>query len=115
MPYDEIAEATARSPAAVLQIAHRAREHVAARRPHREVTVAEQQAVVERFLTGVYVAATRAAPVLVNGAPRPSSGARRHTRGGRHLCRDAGRVTAAYIVRNPHKLRAVEQEAVLTR
>ena len=32
-PYDEIAEAVGKSPAAVRQIAHRAREHVAARRP----------------------------------------------------------------------------------
>ena len=31
--YDEIAEAIGRSPASVRQIAHRAREHVAARRP----------------------------------------------------------------------------------
>src|SRR5580765_3442486 len=31
--YDEIAEAVGKSPAAVRQIAHRAREHVAARRP----------------------------------------------------------------------------------
>ena len=33
VPYDEIAEAVGRSPAAVRQIAHRARAHVAARRP----------------------------------------------------------------------------------
>ena len=33
VPYDEIAEAVGKSPAAVRQIAHRAREHVAARRP----------------------------------------------------------------------------------
>ena len=33
MPYDEIAEAVGKSAAAVRQIAHRAREHVAARRP----------------------------------------------------------------------------------
>ena len=32
-PYDEIADAVGKSPAAVRQIAHRAREHVAARRP----------------------------------------------------------------------------------
>ncbi len=33
VPYDEIAEAVGKSAAAVRQIAHRAREHVAARRP----------------------------------------------------------------------------------
>ncbi|MEV6286682.1 RNA polymerase sigma-70 factor [Kribbella sp. NPDC051770] len=33
VPYDEIAEAVGKTPAAVRQIAHRARDHVAARRP----------------------------------------------------------------------------------
>ena len=48
--YDEIAAAVDKSPAAVRQIAHRAREHVAARRPRVQVSRAEQRAVVERFL-----------------------------------------------------------------
>lgn len=55
VPYDEIAGALERSPAAVRQIAHRAREHVAARRPRVEVSRAEQETAVERFraaLTG---------------------------------------------------------------
>ncbi|MDX6301681.1 MAG: hypothetical protein QOF53_2895 [Nocardioidaceae bacterium] len=52
-PYDEIADAVARTPTAVRQIAHRAREHVAARRPRVQVSRAEQQTVVERFLTAV--------------------------------------------------------------
>jgi RNA polymerase sigma-70 factor (ECF subfamily) len=52
-PYDEIAEAVDKSPAAVRQIAHRAREHVAARRPRVQVSRAEQEAVVERFLAVV--------------------------------------------------------------
>ena len=161
LPYDEIAEATARSPAAVRQIAHRAREHVAARRPRREVTVAEQQAVVERFLaavagddlqllvdvldpevvlltdgggvkqaalrpivgvdkvlrflTGVYVAATRGAPVLVNGAPALRLELDGALEAIVTFAVTQGRVTAAYIVRNPHKLLAVDQETVLTR
>src|SRR3712207_2380327 len=38
VPYDEIAEAVGKSPAAVRQIAHRAREHVAARRPRVQVS-----------------------------------------------------------------------------
>ncbi|CAA9240345.1 MAG: sigma-70 region 2 domain protein, partial [uncultured Arthrobacter sp.] len=38
VPYDEIAEAVGKSPAAVRQIAHRAREHVAARRPRTAVS-----------------------------------------------------------------------------
>jgi RNA polymerase sigma-70 factor (TIGR02957 family) len=52
-PYDEIAEAVGKTPAAVRQIAHRAREHVAARRPRVQVSRAEQEAVVERFLAAV--------------------------------------------------------------
>ena len=52
-PYDEIAEAVGKSTAAVRQIAHRAREHVAARRPRMEVGRREQQQVVERFLAAV--------------------------------------------------------------
>ena len=49
VPYDEIAEAVGKSPAAVRQIAHRAREHVTARRPRVSVSRAEQQVAVERF------------------------------------------------------------------
>jgi RNA polymerase sigma-70 factor (ECF subfamily) len=52
-PYDEIAEAVGKSPAAVRQIGHRAREHVAGRRPRMEVSRREQQEVVERFLVAV--------------------------------------------------------------
>jgi RNA polymerase sigma-70 factor (TIGR02957 family) len=51
--YDEIAEAVGKSPATVRQIAHRAREHVAARRPRMKVSPTEQQAVVERFLAAL--------------------------------------------------------------
>jgi hypothetical protein len=50
VPYDEIAEATAKSAVAVRQIARRARDHVDARRPRVQVSRSEQQAVVERFL-----------------------------------------------------------------
>jgi RNA polymerase sigma-70 factor (ECF subfamily) len=52
-PYDEIAEAVGKSPAAVRQIAHRAREHIAARRPRMSVTTSEQQDAVDRFLAAV--------------------------------------------------------------
>jgi RNA polymerase sigma-70 factor (ECF subfamily) len=51
--YDEIAEALGKSPAAVRQIAHRAREHVAARRPRMPVSTTEQQEVVDRFLGAI--------------------------------------------------------------
>jgi RNA polymerase sigma-70 factor (TIGR02957 family) len=53
VPYDEIAEAIDKTPAAVRQIAHRAREHVAARRPRMRVDRAEQRAVVEKFLVAI--------------------------------------------------------------
>ncbi|SEO81954.1 RNA polymerase sigma-70 factor [Actinacidiphila rubida] len=47
--YDEIAEAVGKSPAAVRQIAHRARRHVDARRPRQAVSVARTRAVLESF------------------------------------------------------------------
>jgi RNA polymerase sigma-70 factor (TIGR02957 family) len=53
LPYDQIAEAVDKSPAAVRQIAHRARDHVAARRPRVPVTTTEQQEAVDRFLAAV--------------------------------------------------------------
>ena len=53
VPYDEIAEALDKSPAAVRQIATRARKHVAARRPRMSVSRTEQQQVVERFLAAL--------------------------------------------------------------
>jgi RNA polymerase sigma-70 factor, ECF subfamily len=49
VPYDEIAQGVDRTPAAVRQIAHRAREHVAARRPRVQVDRAQHAAVLERF------------------------------------------------------------------
>ena len=52
-PYDEIAAAVGKTPAAVRQIAHRAQQHVTARRPQVRVSRAEQEAVVERFLAAV--------------------------------------------------------------
>jgi RNA polymerase sigma-70 factor (TIGR02957 family) len=50
LPYDDIAAAVDKTPAAVRQIAHRSREHVAARRPRIQVDRAEQRQVVDRFL-----------------------------------------------------------------
>ena len=49
LAYDEIAEAMDKSPAAVRQIAHRARAHVAARRPHAVVPPAQTRAALEAF------------------------------------------------------------------
>ena len=51
--YDEIAEAVDKSPAAVRQIAHRARAHVAARRPRGVVSPAETRDALEAFQRAV--------------------------------------------------------------
>ncbi|NYI98375.1 RNA polymerase sigma-70 factor (ECF subfamily) [Streptomonospora nanhaiensis] len=45
--YDEIAEAVGKSPAAVRQIAHRARKHVDARRPRAAVPASQTRAALE--------------------------------------------------------------------
>jgi RNA polymerase sigma-70 factor (ECF subfamily) len=47
--YDEIAAAVGKTPAAVRQIAHRARKHVDARRPRETVSARETRAVLESF------------------------------------------------------------------
>ncbi|MET8151028.1 RNA polymerase sigma-70 factor [Actinoplanes sp. NPDC049668] len=47
--YDEIAAAVDKSPAAVRQIAHRARRHVEARRPRAAVSADETRAAMESF------------------------------------------------------------------
>ncbi|HBF85001.1 MAG TPA: RNA polymerase subunit sigma-24 [Streptomyces sp.] len=51
--YDEIAGAVDKSPAAVRQIAHRARAHVAARRPREVASAAETRRTVEAFRRAV--------------------------------------------------------------
>ncbi len=53
MSYGEIGEAVGKPAPTVRQIARRAREHVAARRPRVPVSRTEQQAVVERFLVAL--------------------------------------------------------------
>ncbi len=53
LPYDEIAEAVDKSPAAVRQIAHRAREHVAARRPRGPVSPAATRDALDAFRRAV--------------------------------------------------------------
>jgi RNA polymerase sigma-70 factor (TIGR02957 family) len=49
LEYDEIAEAVDKNPATVRQIAHRARGHVAARRPRDVVSPGESRAALEAF------------------------------------------------------------------
>ncbi|WP_433272390.1 RNA polymerase sigma-70 factor [Actinosynnema sp. CS-041913] len=53
LAYDEIAEAVDKTPAAVRQIAHRARAHVAARRPRGAVSPAETRSALEAFRRAV--------------------------------------------------------------
>jgi len=53
LPFDEIAAATDKSVTAVRQIAHRARSHVAARRPRMDVDRGDQQRVVSQFLSAL--------------------------------------------------------------
>ena len=53
MPFAEIAAATDKSAPAVRQIAHRARNHVAARRPRMQVDRAGQRRAVDCFLTAL--------------------------------------------------------------
>lgn len=47
--FDEIATSVDKTPAAVRQVAHRARQHVAARRPRMKVTAAEHDAVIAQL------------------------------------------------------------------
>ncbi|TDD11770.1 RNA polymerase sigma-70 factor [Nonomuraea deserti] len=51
--YDEIAAAVGKSPAAVRQIAHRARRHVSARRPREAVSASKTRAALESFQRAV--------------------------------------------------------------
>ncbi|MEU7872493.1 RNA polymerase sigma-70 factor [Dactylosporangium sp. NPDC049140] len=53
LEYDEIAGAVDKNPAAVRQIAHRARAHVAARRPRGDVSADESNAALEAFRRAV--------------------------------------------------------------
>jgi RNA polymerase sigma-70 factor (ECF subfamily) len=53
LEYEEIAEAVGKSLASVRQIAHRARAHVAARRPRGAVSAAESRAVLDAFRRAV--------------------------------------------------------------
>ncbi|MBQ1120653.1 RNA polymerase sigma-70 factor [Streptomyces smyrnaeus] len=92
--YGEIAAAVDKSPAAVRQIAHRARRYVAARRPRQVVSSNEGQAALESFRRAVEIGDPQAlldvlAPDVVlmsdgggikHAALRPVSGAERVAR-----------------------------------
>lgn len=51
--YGEIAQAVGKTESAVRQVAHRARRHVAARRPRARVSLSEQREVLDRFLAAL--------------------------------------------------------------
>jgi RNA polymerase sigma-70 factor (ECF subfamily) len=53
LEYDEIAQAVDKTPAAVRQIAHRARTHVAARRPREVVSPAQSRSALAAFQQAV--------------------------------------------------------------
>jgi RNA polymerase sigma-70 factor (TIGR02957 family) len=163
VPYDEIAEAVGKSSAAVRQIAHRARQHVAARRPRMVATRIEQRRVVERFLaaltTGdlqglldvlapdvvviadggglapaarrpivgrervvsylsrfpVVVPEVEIATPLVNGAVAVRIDPRGELETAITFVIEDGRITRMYAMRNPHKLRRLDEVADLRR
>ncbi|NUO98979.1 MAG: RNA polymerase sigma-70 factor [Nonomuraea sp.] len=52
--HNEIAGMIGRSPSAVRQLAHRAREHVQARRPRQRIAARVQQEATERFLAAAF-------------------------------------------------------------
>ena len=160
-PYDEIAKVVGKTPVAVRQIAHRAREHVAARRPRMQVNPAQQEATLERFMAAIASGDVQGlmdvlAPDvvliadgggLVQAARRPMTGAKsvvaflsrvadlfdlaattawlngmpgaRFDVGGEvtavSLVIEDDRITRIYAMRNPHKLRSLEQVAELRR
>ena len=110
LAYDEIAEAVGKSPAAVRQIAHRARAHVAARRPHGVVSPAETQDALDAFrraaetgdLQGLLDILAPDVVYLADGGgvkqavPRPITGA---DKVGRLLTAGLGRLAATATLR----------------
>lgn len=108
--YDEIAEAVDKTPAAVRQIAHRARAHVAARRPRGFVSQAESRDALAAFQRAVETGDLQGlldllAPDvvllgdgggIVQAAPRPIVGAGRVSR---VLAVGLGRLPAAATLR----------------
>jgi RNA polymerase sigma-70 factor (ECF subfamily) len=140
-PYEEIAETIGKTPAAVRQLASRARNHVAARRPRMEVSRTEHQQVVNQFLAAMTSGDVQGlmdvmAPdvvLIADGgglAPafrRPIEGMEqvaavlsRYDRAGVldtavSLAIENGRITRIYAIRNPHKLARLDEPAPLSR
>ena len=95
VPYDEIADAVGKTPAAVRQIAHRAKSHVSARRPRVRVVRSEHEEVVERLVAALNTGDLQAlmdilAPDVVSVADsggKVRGAARRPIVGGERLAR----------------------------
>lgn len=93
-PYSEIAEATGKSPAAVRQLASRAKSHVQARQPRFDVDAQRQKTVTDRFIAATLGGDLQALmDVLAPGAVLLSDGggkvsaARRPVVGADHIAR----------------------------
>jgi len=160
-PYEEIAAIVDKTPAAVRQIAHRARQHVAARRPRMQVDRAQQVATLEKFMAAIAsgdlhglmevlapdVILIADGGGLVPAARQPLAGAEKvlaflarvadlselvattawfNGMPGAHfdlggditavsLVIEDDRITRIYAIRNPDKLRGLEQVAELRR
>lgn len=162
--YDDIAYAVDKSPASVRQIAHRAREHVAARRPRELVSPAESSSALAAFQRAVNTGDLQGlldilAPDVValadgggvkRAVPQPVVGADKvvrlfsggmskidaqvsaeavHVNGWPALIVrlegeldgvmavrvERGLITGMYYVRNPEKLKRVQNETALSR
>jgi RNA polymerase sigma-70 factor (TIGR02957 family) len=160
-PYEEIAAIVDKTPAAVRQIAHRARQHVAARRPRMQVDRAQQVATLEKFMAAIAsgdlhglmevlapdVILIADGGGLVPAARQPLAGAEKvlaflarvadlselvattawfNGMPGAHfdlggditavsLVIEDNRITRIYAIRNPDKLRGLDQVAELRR
>jgi RNA polymerase sigma-70 factor (ECF subfamily) len=94
MPHDEIATILDRTEPAVRQLAHRAREHVHARRPRFDADPGEHRQITERFLAACYSGDVRGlielmAPdvVLTSDGGGRAKAARRPVAGGDKVAR----------------------------
>ena len=90
LDYDEIAEAVDKTPAAVRQVAHRARAHVAARRPRVDVSPADDPSCAPGVPAGGRDRRP-AGPARHPGAGRRPAGRRRRSRPGCPGARSSGR------------------------
>jgi DNA-directed RNA polymerase sigma subunit (sigma70/sigma32) len=127
--YEEIADAVGKTPAAVRQIAHRARAHVAARRPRGTVSAAQTRDALEAFrraaqtgdlrglLAGMgrITAAVTMQRAQVNGYPALILRLDGELDTVIAVRIDEGLISGLYAVRNPEKLSRMARETTLRR